>query len=75
MRRIVRLLAVAVVMTLVMALSALPVMAVNSGNQPPGPPFESGSPNTEGARAFHCKTIGTNGASVTNKNGQPTRCR
>jgi hypothetical protein len=48
---------------------------VNSGNQPPGPPFESGSPNTEGARAFHCKTIGAKGASVTNKNGQPTRCR
>jgi hypothetical protein len=75
MRRIARLLAVAVVMTLVMALSALPVMAVNSGNQPPGPPFESGSPNTEGARAFHCENIGAKGASVTNKNGQPTRCR
>ena len=51
------------------------VLAVNSGNQPPGPPFESGSPNTEGARAFHCETIGAKGASVTNKNGQPTRCR
>ncbi len=75
MRRIVRLLAVAVVLTLVMALSALPVMAVNSGNQPPGPPFESGSPNKEGARAFHCKTIDEKGASVTNKNSQPTRCR
>jgi hypothetical protein len=58
-----------------MALSALPVMAVNSGTQPPGPPTVSGSLNTEGARAFHCKTIGAKGASVTNKNGQPTRCR
>ena len=75
MRRIMVLATVALVMTLVMALSALPVMAVNSGNQPPGPPFQSGSPNTEGARAFHCKTIGAKGASVTNKNGQPTRCR
>ena len=66
---------VALVMAALMALSALPVMAVNSGNQPPGPPNESGSPNTEGARAFHCKNIGLKGASVTNKNGQPTRCR
>ena len=33
MRRIVKLLAVAAVMTLVMALGALPVMAVNSGTQ------------------------------------------
>ncbi len=75
MRRIMALVTVALVMATLMAFSALPVMAVNSGNQPPGPPFESGSPNTEGARAFHCKTIGEKGASVTNKNGQPTRCR
>jgi NADH:ubiquinone oxidoreductase subunit 3 (subunit A) len=75
MRRIMVLVTVALVMAVLMALSALPVMAVNSGNQPPGPPFESGSPNTEGARAFHCETIGAKGASVTNKNGQPTRCR
>ena len=75
MRRIMVLVTVALVMAVQMALSALPVMAVNSGNQPPGPPFESGSPNTEGARAFHCKTIGAKGASVTNKNGQLTRCR
>ena len=75
MRRIMVLVTVALVMAVQMALSALPVMAVNSGNQPPGPPFESGSPNTEGARAFHCETIGSKGASVTNKNGQPTRCR
>ena len=75
MRRIMVVVTVASVMTLVMALSALPVMAVNSGTQPPGPPTVSGSPNTEGARAFHCKTIDAKGASVTNKNGQPTRCR
>ena len=75
MRRIMVLATVALGMTLVMALSALPVMAVNSGNQPPGPPFQSGSPNTEGARAFHCTTIGAKGASVTKKSGQPTRCR
>ncbi len=75
MRRIMVLATVALGMTLVMALSALPVMAVNSGNQPPGPPFQSGSPNMEGARAFHCTTIGAKGASVTNKSGQPTRCR
>ena len=75
MRRIMMLVAVALVMAALMALSALPVMAVNSGNQPPGPPFQSGSPNPEGARAFHCKTIDLKGASVTNKNGQPTRCR
>ena len=75
MRRIMVVLTVALAMTLVTALGALPVMAVNSGTQPPGPPTVSGSPNTEGARAFHCKTIGTKGASVTNNNGQPTRCR
>ena len=75
MRRIMVLVTVALGMAALMTLSALPVMAVNSGNQPPGPPTVSGSPNTEGARAFHCKTIGTNGASFTNKNGQPTRCR
>jgi hypothetical protein len=75
MRRFVLLGVVAVVMTMVMALGAMPVLAVNSGTQPPGPPTVSGSPNTEGARAFHCKTIGAKGASVTNKNGQPTRCR
>jgi hypothetical protein len=75
MRRIVLLGVVAVVMTMVMALGAMPVMAVNSGTQPPGPPTVSGSPNTQGARAFHCKTIGAKGSSVTNKNGQPTRCR
>jgi hypothetical protein len=75
MRRIMVLVTVALVMAALSAISALPVMAVNSGNQPPGPPFESGSPNTEEARAFHCKTIGAKGASVTNKNGQPTRCR
>ena len=75
MRRFVLLGVVAVVMTMVMALGAMPVLAVNSGTQPPGPPTVSGSPITEGARAFHCKTIGAKGASVTNKNGQPTRCR
>lgn len=74
MRRIVLLGVVAVVMAMVMALGALPALAVNSGTQPPGPPTVSGSPNTEGARAFHCRTIGLKGASVTNKNGQPTRC-
>jgi hypothetical protein len=75
MRRIMVLVTVALVMAGLSAISALPVLAVNSGNQPPGPPTVSGSPNTEGARAFHCKTIGAKGASVTNKNGQPTRCR
>jgi hypothetical protein len=75
MRRIMMLVTVALVMAALMALSALPVMAVNSGTQPPGPPTVSGSPDTEGARAFHCKTIGAKGATVTNKNGQPTRCR
>lgn len=75
MRRIMVLVTVALVMAALSAISALPVMAVNSGNQPPGPPFESGSPNAEGARAFHCKTIGAKGASVTNKNGQSTSCR
>ena len=75
MRRIVMLGVVAVVMAMVMSLGAMPVMAVNSGTQPPGPPTLGGSPNTEGARAFHCRTIGATGASVTNKNGQPTRCR
>jgi hypothetical protein len=75
MRRIMVLVTLALVMAALMTLSALPVMAVNSGNQPPGPPLESGSPNTEGARAFHCTNIGEKGASVTNKNGQPTRCR
>jgi hypothetical protein len=74
MRRLVLLLAVAGVMTLVMALSALPAMAVNSRNQPPGPPFQSGSP-TGKTTAFHCKAIDFKGAAVTNKNGQPTRCR
>jgi len=54
MRRIMMLLAVAVVMTLAMALSALPAMAVNSGNQPPGPPFQSGSPTAK-TTAFHVK--------------------
>lgn len=75
MKRIVSLGVVAVVMTMVMVFGAMPVLAANSGTQPPGPPTVSGSPNTEGARAFHCKTIGAKGASVTNKNGQPTRCR
>jgi hypothetical protein len=75
MRRIMVSVTVALVMATLMALSALPAMAVNSGTQPPGPPTVSGSPNTEGARASHCKTIGAKGASVTNKNGQPTRCR
>jgi hypothetical protein len=75
MRRITVLVTVALVMAALMALSALPAVAVNSGTQPPGPPTVSGSPNTEGARAFHCRTIGAKGASVTNKNGQPTRCR
>jgi hypothetical protein len=75
MRRIVVLGVVAVVMAMAMSLGALPVMAVNSGTQPPGPPTVSGSPHTEGARAFHCRSIGAKGASVTNKNGQPTRCR
>ena len=75
MRRIMVLATVSLVTAALMALSALPVMAVNSGTQPPGPPTVSGSPNTEGARASHCKTIGAKGASVTNKNGQPTRCR
>jgi hypothetical protein len=75
MRRMVVLVTVALVMTLVTVLGALPAVAANSGTQPPGPPTVSGSPNTEGARASHCKTIGAKGATVTNKNGQPTRCR
>ena len=74
MRRMVMLLAVALVMTLVIALSALPVMAVNSANQPPGPPFQSGSP-TGKTTAFHCKAIDLKGAAVTNKNGRATSCR
>ena len=44
MRRIMVLVTVALVMAALMALSALPVLAVNSGNQPPGPPTVSGSP-------------------------------
>jgi hypothetical protein len=75
MRRIMVVVTVALVMISIMVLGALPAVAVNSGTQPPGPPTVSGSPNSEGARAFHCKTIGAKGASVTNKNGQPIRCR
>ena len=75
MRRIMLLVTVALVMAALMALSALPVMAVNSGNQPLGPPNLSGSPKPVGTEVFHCKNIGLKGAAVTNKNGQPTRCR
>ena len=41
MRRIMVLVTVALVMAALMTLSALPVMAVNSGTQPPGPPLDS----------------------------------
>ena len=75
MRRMVVLVTVALVMSLLTVLGAWPAVAANSGSQPPGPPTVSGSPNPEGARAFHCETIGAKGATVTNKNGQPTGCR
>lgn len=56
--------------------SAAPAMAGNTGNQPPGPPFVSGSEN--GASVVHCNVVGdpgdVPGAVVFNKNGIHGNC-
>ena len=57
MRRILLVLVVGLVMAAILAINAVPSMAENSGNQPPGPPQKSGtlegSPGN-GATVDHC---------------------
>ena len=54
-----RILLTVVVFTATTVGSAAPVMAGNTGNQPPGPPFVSGSDN--GASVVHCNIVGEPG--------------
>jgi hypothetical protein len=67
MKRIIVLFTVAVLM---LAMSALPVLAKNTGDQPPGPPTLSGNP--VGTIVIHCNSdeIGGEGAVAINKNGE-----
>jgi hypothetical protein len=64
MKRIIVLFTVAVLM---LAMSALPVLAKTTGDQPPGPPTLSGG---NGAIVVHCNSdeIGGEGAVAINKN-------
>jgi len=67
MKRIIVLFTVAALM---LAMSALPVLAVTTRNQPPGPPTLSGDPG--GTFVVHCNSdeIGGEGAVAITKNGE-----
>ncbi len=71
-----RILLTVVVVTMTAVGSAAPAMAGNTGNQPPGPPFVSGSAN--GASVVHCNIVGdpgdVPGAVVFNRNGIHGNC-
>jgi hypothetical protein len=71
-----RILLTAVVVIAAAVGSASPAVADNTGNQPPGPPFVSGSDN--GASVVHCNIVGepgeVPGAVVFNKNGIHGNC-
>ena len=64
-----RLFTLAVAVAAVLAFTASPAAAVNSGQQPPGPPHVSGGDN---AVVFHCNSEvigGDRGVVILNQNG------
>ncbi len=79
MRRILLVLAVALVMAAMMVVTATPAFAKNSFqtdpdfDKPPGPPISSGA----GTTVFHCNSPvieGERGAIVINKNARHDNC-
>ena len=60
---------------LMLAMSALPALAVNSGTEGGGPPATSGNPEGK-TRVFHCNVNeGQKSAAVFNKNNVHGNCR
>jgi hypothetical protein len=59
MKRIIMVLMLAALM---LAMSALPALAKNSGTEGGGPPESSGNP--EGTEVFHCKSFGGKSSAV-----------
>ena len=58
LRRMTLVLAVAVLMAAMMAVSAMPAMAKNTGEQPPGPPKQNFSlTGNNNANVQHCQTF------------------
>jgi hypothetical protein len=69
-----RTIVVLTVVALMVAMSALPALAKNSGTEGGGPPETSGNP--EGTQVFHCNANeGQKSAAVFNKNNIHGNCR
>jgi hypothetical protein len=70
-----RIIVVLTVVALMVAMSALPALAKNSGTEGGGPPETSGNP-PEGTVVFHCNVNeGQKSAAVFNKNNIRGNCR
>lgn len=69
-----RLFVTALAVAAVLAFSAGPAAAKNTGTEGGGPPIISGFGSDNSAAVFHCKAIDVPGAVAINKNGEHGNC-